>query len=295
MSDPVVSNAQIATQCRTKCQCLFFVCTVNRHLLSVCLSICLSSPFCCFPDLLLIFYYWKAIGDKFFVIHHLAALYAYYYVLVSALLSNSRKRAGKIGGRRTKGEQLRPAALGNFFYYDFFFSRAVFSFFLSFFFFLFSQRPPPDVHEARSVFAGPAQEINPPRPRPRSEQTRQIAALTLMFFRSCPHRGFIFFFVLNICAFPHTFFWGVFNLRTILYFYMCLASSAPFCSSVSAPLTGLTRPLRFLVLSQYNAVSGANFILYGYISQYKNNWRHCVFTVNISISKVMDVDVLEPR
>lgn len=43
-----------------------------------------------FPDLLLIFYYWKAIGDKFFVVHHLAALYAYYYVLVSALLSNSR-------------------------------------------------------------------------------------------------------------------------------------------------------------------------------------------------------------
>ncbi|XP_056439695.1 TLC domain-containing protein 4-B-like [Gadus macrocephalus] len=32
-------------------------------------------------DLLLIFYYWKAIGDKFFVLHHLAALYAYYYVL----------------------------------------------------------------------------------------------------------------------------------------------------------------------------------------------------------------------
>uniref|UniRef100_A0A8C1RZ14 TLC domain containing 4a n=2 Tax=Cyprinus carpio TaxID=7962 RepID=A0A8C1RZ14_CYPCA len=32
-------------------------------------------------DLLLIFYYWRAIGDKFFVIHHLAALYAYYYVL----------------------------------------------------------------------------------------------------------------------------------------------------------------------------------------------------------------------
>lgn len=43
-----------------------------------------------FPDLLLIFYYWKAIGDKFFVVHHLAALYAYYYVLVSALLSSSR-------------------------------------------------------------------------------------------------------------------------------------------------------------------------------------------------------------
>lgn len=71
-------------------------------------SFCLSV----FPDLLLIFYYWKAIGDKFFVIHHLAALYAYYYVLVSALLSNSRLGAGKIGGRRTKGEQLRPAVPG---------------------------------------------------------------------------------------------------------------------------------------------------------------------------------------
>ncbi|KAI4871254.1 hypothetical protein NFI96_019790 [Prochilodus magdalenae] len=34
-------------------------------------------------DLLLIFYYWRAIGDKFFVIHHLAALYAYYYVLLN--------------------------------------------------------------------------------------------------------------------------------------------------------------------------------------------------------------------
>ncbi|XP_041718197.1 TLC domain-containing protein 4-B isoform X3 [Coregonus clupeaformis] len=38
--------------------------------------------FVCLPDLLLIFYYWKAIGDKFFVVHHLAALYAYYYVLL---------------------------------------------------------------------------------------------------------------------------------------------------------------------------------------------------------------------
>ncbi|MBN3296642.1 TLC domain-containing protein 4-B [Amia ocellicauda] len=37
-------------------------------------------------DLLLIFYYWKAIGDKFFVIHHMAALYAYYYVLGQGLL-----------------------------------------------------------------------------------------------------------------------------------------------------------------------------------------------------------------
>uniref|UniRef100_A0A8C1S005 TLC domain containing 4a n=1 Tax=Cyprinus carpio TaxID=7962 RepID=A0A8C1S005_CYPCA len=37
-------------------------------------------------DLLLIFYYWRAIGDKFFVIHHLAALYAYYYVLGQGML-----------------------------------------------------------------------------------------------------------------------------------------------------------------------------------------------------------------
>ncbi|XP_059182568.1 TLC domain-containing protein 4-B-like isoform X1 [Centropristis striata] len=37
-------------------------------------------------DLLLIFYYWKAIGDKFFVVHHLAALYAYYYVLGQGML-----------------------------------------------------------------------------------------------------------------------------------------------------------------------------------------------------------------
>ncbi|XP_014349809.1 TLC domain-containing protein 4-B isoform X2 [Latimeria chalumnae] len=41
-------------------------------------------------DLLLIIYYWNAIGDKFFVAHHLAALYAYYYVLVSSVLDNSR-------------------------------------------------------------------------------------------------------------------------------------------------------------------------------------------------------------
>ncbi|MBN3283935.1 TM56B protein, partial [Polyodon spathula] len=37
-------------------------------------------------DLLLIFYHWKAIGDRFFVVHHLAALYAYYYVLGQGLL-----------------------------------------------------------------------------------------------------------------------------------------------------------------------------------------------------------------
>ncbi|XP_036441619.1 TLC domain-containing protein 4-B isoform X2 [Colossoma macropomum] len=37
-------------------------------------------------DLLLIFYYWRAIGDKFFVVHHLAALYAYYYVLGQGML-----------------------------------------------------------------------------------------------------------------------------------------------------------------------------------------------------------------
>uniref|UniRef100_A0A4W3H5F6 TLC domain containing 4a n=1 Tax=Callorhinchus milii TaxID=7868 RepID=A0A4W3H5F6_CALMI len=33
-------------------------------------------------DLLLILWYWKAIGDKYFVIHHLTALCAYYYVLI---------------------------------------------------------------------------------------------------------------------------------------------------------------------------------------------------------------------
>lgn len=65
----------------------------------------------CFPDLLLIFYYWKAIGDKFFVIHHVAALYAYYYVLVSALLSNSRT-CRQDGKETTKSEQLRPPTLG---------------------------------------------------------------------------------------------------------------------------------------------------------------------------------------
>ncbi|KAM6976559.1 TLC domain-containing protein 4-B-like [Aplochiton taeniatus] len=37
-------------------------------------------------DLLLIFYYWKEIGDKFFVVHHLAALYAYYFVLGQGML-----------------------------------------------------------------------------------------------------------------------------------------------------------------------------------------------------------------
>lgn len=57
-----------------------------------------------FADLLLIFYYWRAIGDKFFIIHHLAALYAYYYVLVSALLSNSRT-CRQDGKDTTKGEQ----------------------------------------------------------------------------------------------------------------------------------------------------------------------------------------------
>lgn len=70
-----------------------------------------SSCTLCFPDLLLIFYYWKAIGDKFFVIHHVAALYAYYYVLVSALLSNSRT-CRQDGKEKTKGEQLRPPTLG---------------------------------------------------------------------------------------------------------------------------------------------------------------------------------------
>lgn len=65
-------------------------------------------PLCsCFPDLLLIFYYWKAIGDKFFVVHHVAALYAYYYVLVSALLSNSRT-CRQDGKETTKSEQLCP-------------------------------------------------------------------------------------------------------------------------------------------------------------------------------------------
>ncbi|TNN84667.1 Transmembrane protein 56-B [Liparis tanakae] len=37
-------------------------------------------------DMLLIFYYWKAIGDKFIVVHHVAALFAYYYVLGEGLL-----------------------------------------------------------------------------------------------------------------------------------------------------------------------------------------------------------------
>lgn len=74
------------------------------------LSIC-TSVF--FSDLLLIFYYWKAIGDKFFVVHHLAALYAYYYVLVSALLSNSRT-CRQDGKETTKGEQLCPVKLGVF-------------------------------------------------------------------------------------------------------------------------------------------------------------------------------------
>lgn len=64
-------------------------------------------------DLLLIFYYWKAIGDKFFVVHHLAALYACYYVLVSALLSNSRT-CRQDGTETTKGEQLCPVKLSVF-------------------------------------------------------------------------------------------------------------------------------------------------------------------------------------
>ncbi|XP_062847498.1 TLC domain-containing protein 4-B isoform X1 [Trichomycterus rosablanca] len=55
-------------------------------------------------DLLLIIYFWRAIGDKFFVIHHLAALYAYYFVLVSSLLSSSRM--GRQDGKEmTEGEQ----------------------------------------------------------------------------------------------------------------------------------------------------------------------------------------------
>uniref|UniRef100_V9LC39 Transmembrane protein 56-B-like protein n=1 Tax=Callorhinchus milii TaxID=7868 RepID=V9LC39_CALMI len=37
-------------------------------------------------DLLLILWYWKAIGDKYFVIHHLTALCACYYVLGQGLL-----------------------------------------------------------------------------------------------------------------------------------------------------------------------------------------------------------------
>lgn len=64
-------------------------------------------------DLLLIFYYWKAIGDKFFIVHHLAALYACYYVLVSALLSNSGT-CRQDGKETTKGEQLCPVKLGFF-------------------------------------------------------------------------------------------------------------------------------------------------------------------------------------
>ncbi|XP_018609286.1 transmembrane protein 56-B-like isoform X2 [Scleropages formosus] len=37
-------------------------------------------------DLLLIIYYWKAIGDKCFIAHHIAVLYAYYYVLSQGIL-----------------------------------------------------------------------------------------------------------------------------------------------------------------------------------------------------------------
>lgn len=82
-----------------------------RHVQTVGLLQWHASSTLCFPDLLLIFYYWKAIGDKFFVIHHVAALYAYYYVLVSALLSNSRT-CRQDGKETTKSEQLRPPTLG---------------------------------------------------------------------------------------------------------------------------------------------------------------------------------------
>ncbi|XP_030631665.1 TLC domain-containing protein 4-B-like [Chanos chanos] len=37
-------------------------------------------------DMLLMFYYWTSIGEKYFVIHHLAALYAYYFVLSQGML-----------------------------------------------------------------------------------------------------------------------------------------------------------------------------------------------------------------
>ncbi|KAL4635928.1 transmembrane protein 56-B-like isoform X1 [Arapaima gigas] len=37
-------------------------------------------------DLLLIIYYWTAIGDKFFIVHHVAVLYACYYVLSQGML-----------------------------------------------------------------------------------------------------------------------------------------------------------------------------------------------------------------
>ncbi|XP_075907307.1 uncharacterized protein LOC142904834 isoform X3 [Nelusetta ayraudi] len=60
-------------------------------------------------DLLLIFYYWKAIGDKFFVIHHLAALYAYYYVLL--VLRGARLPqvlSAQHGQRRRHGGGLLP-------------------------------------------------------------------------------------------------------------------------------------------------------------------------------------------
>ncbi|XP_061489715.1 TLC domain-containing protein 4 isoform X2 [Rhineura floridana] len=38
-------------------------------------------------DLLLIIFYWKAIGDIYFIIHHLVALYAYSFVLGRGLLA----------------------------------------------------------------------------------------------------------------------------------------------------------------------------------------------------------------
>ncbi|XP_069795173.1 TLC domain-containing protein 4-B [Narcine bancroftii] len=37
-------------------------------------------------DVLLILWFWKAIGDIYFIIHHLTALYAYYYVLGEGML-----------------------------------------------------------------------------------------------------------------------------------------------------------------------------------------------------------------
>lgn len=95
-----------------KCHnCRIRLIQIFRHIQTVGLLQWHASSTLCFPDLLLIFYYWKAIGDKFFVIHHVAALYAYYYVLVSALLSNSRT-CRQDGKETTKSEQLRPPTLG---------------------------------------------------------------------------------------------------------------------------------------------------------------------------------------
>lgn len=39
-----------------------------------------------FSDLLLLLWYWQAVGDMYFIIHHLTALYAYYYVLGEGML-----------------------------------------------------------------------------------------------------------------------------------------------------------------------------------------------------------------